>query len=75
CPDCGKGFNRNCTLIKHRHIHTKERPYECPECGKTFSQSSNLTQHQQRHHKGSPVSAPSAGRASCAAPAPSPMGG
>ncbi|NXP94847.1 ZSCA2 protein, partial [Passerina amoena] len=49
CPDCGKGFKHNSTLVKHRRIHTGERPYECPQCGKSFSSSSNLTQHQRRH--------------------------
>ncbi|KAF2981346.1 hypothetical protein EK904_012223, partial [Melospiza melodia maxima] len=25
------GFRDNCTLIRHRRIHTGERPYECPQ--------------------------------------------
>ncbi|NXB20514.1 ZSCA2 protein, partial [Rhagologus leucostigma] len=29
CPDCGKGFNCNSTLILHQRLHTTERPYEC----------------------------------------------
>ncbi|KFO60865.1 Zinc finger protein 263, partial [Corvus brachyrhynchos] len=48
CPDCGKGFKHNAHLIRHRRIHTRERPYECPQCGKSFSRSSALTKHQGR---------------------------
>ncbi|NWS35067.1 ZNF24 protein, partial [Polioptila caerulea] len=62
CPDGGKGFQHNSTLVRHQCIHTGERPHEWLQCGKSFSDSSTLTQHQRRHWKGSPVSSPSAGR-------------
>uniref|UniRef100_A0A8U8B921 Uncharacterized protein n=1 Tax=Geospiza parvula TaxID=87175 RepID=A0A8U8B921_GEOPR len=60
CPDCGKGFKHNFTLITHQRTHTGERPYECPQYGKSFTSSFNLTRHQRR--------------ASCTAPASSPVG-
>lgn len=42
CGECGKGFGWSSSLISHRKIHTRERPYECPKCRKWFLSSSNL---------------------------------
>ncbi|NWZ17061.1 ZN623 protein, partial [Agelaius phoeniceus] len=49
CPDCGKGFKQNSTLVTHQRIHTGARPYECPQCGKSFTRSSHLTKHKWSH--------------------------
>ena len=44
-----KAFSCSSYLVKHKRIHSRERPFQCSECDKAFTQSSGLVSHMQTH--------------------------
>ncbi|XP_060095268.1 zinc finger protein 660-like [Heteronotia binoei] len=49
CPECGRNFKRNSHLVRHKRLHTGEKPYQCPDCGKSFRQSTDVNTHRRIH--------------------------
>ena len=54
CPECGKGFDGNYSLNKHRmNVHLKLRPYRCRYgCDIGYNDSSNRNCHERKKHGG-----------------------
>ena len=49
CTVCDKQFSRFINLVRHRRVHSGEKPFECTVCGKRFTQKANLVQHSRVH--------------------------
>ncbi|CAN8006701.1 unnamed protein product, partial [Ixodes pacificus] len=54
CPNCPKTFLRKQFLVRHKCIHTGEKPHKCPYCRLTFARSSTLIIHVRTHTAGKP---------------------
>ncbi|XP_037982265.1 zinc finger protein 345-like [Motacilla alba alba] len=62
CSECGKIFSHKSALVKHRKIHSGDRPHVCPDCGKGFIQRSDLAIHRRVHTGERPYGCPECGR-------------
>lgn len=49
CPDCSRKFTRSDMLVRHKHVHTGDRPFVCGDCGQKFSRSDHLSTHRRTH--------------------------
>ncbi|XP_069854008.1 zinc finger protein 496-like isoform X1 [Dipodomys merriami] len=54
CRDCGKGFQRQDQLLRHRstfHLKDEGRPFRCRYCVKSFVHNCDLLRHERLHMK------------------------
>lgn len=55
CKFCGKAFNRNAHLVRHRKIHSGgEKEWKCQQCGFAFWERSDLVRHIKSHEGNRP---------------------
>ncbi|XP_028967573.1 zinc finger protein 2 homolog [Galendromus occidentalis] len=49
CEYCQKDFVYPARLLRHRRVHTGERPFKCESCQKSFTQKVHLKLHTRTH--------------------------
>lgn len=47
---CSSAFTQVSNLIRHKRIHTGDKPYKCDKWNKSFASGSNLKQHRNTHN-------------------------
>lgn len=52
CDICHKCFQKPSQLIRHRRIHTGEKPFKCDVCPSAFNQKGSLLIHMSSKHNG-----------------------
>lgn len=50
CEVCCKHFTRKAHLVRHRYLHTGEKPFKCNKCDQTFNRKDHLGAHVRDRH-------------------------
>ena len=49
CDICGRMLVNAGSLVRHRKVHTQDKPHKCETCGATFAERFNLKHHLKTH--------------------------
>ena len=49
CDICGRMLGNAGSLVRHRKVHTQDKPYKSETCGVTFAERFNLKHHLSTH--------------------------
>ncbi|XP_067621162.1 zinc finger protein 91-like isoform X2 [Eurosta solidaginis] len=49
CEFCSKEFRKSYNFLRHRRVHTRQRPYKCAFCESGFSTKTKLHEHETIH--------------------------
>ncbi|XP_069837110.1 zinc finger protein 629-like isoform X2 [Dendropsophus ebraccatus] len=62
CPECGKGFTKKSSLVRHQIVHMGDKPFSCTVCSKSFARKSTLVEHKKTHTCEKPYSCSDCGK-------------
>ncbi|KAG9340218.1 hypothetical protein JZ751_021658 [Albula glossodonta] len=48
CDVCDMRFTQRYHLLRHKRIHSGEKPYQCERCQKSFSRTDRLLRHRRQ---------------------------
>ncbi|KAL8571276.1 hypothetical protein ACOMHN_045123 [Nucella lapillus] len=63
CEQCPAVFRTVANLVRHRRLHSGEKPFRCEVCAKSFARSNTLRQHKLIHTNDRPYKCPQCGEA------------